>query len=96
MRLLILPYAHSKKIFLNNLKPNTEYFYTSIEKHIHNHESGHDSIDDDEEDEDESSGDSSDDGQSSSRSDSSCPQSDKDTQHQSMVLIICLNMTDHK
>ena len=94
MRLLILPYAHSKKIFLNNLKPNTEYFYTSIEKHIHNHEKkgergGHDSID-------ESSEDSSDDGPSSSRSDSSCPQSDKDTQHQSMVLIICLNMTDHK
>ena len=45
MRLLILPYAHSKKIFLNNLKPNTEYFYTSIEKHIHNHEGEPDSID---------------------------------------------------
>lgn len=73
MRLLILPYAHSKKIFLNNLKPNTEYFYTSIEKHIHNHESGHDSIDD-------SSEDSSDDGLSSSLSDQSCPQSDEGTQ----------------
>ena len=38
MRLFILPYLHSKFIFLNRLKPNTEYFYTSIEQVIHVHE----------------------------------------------------------
>jgi len=30
-RLLILPYLHERRIYLNRMKQNTEYFYTSIE-----------------------------------------------------------------
>lgn len=38
MSLFILPYLHSKYIFLNRQKPNTDYFYTSIEHKIHEHQ----------------------------------------------------------
>lgn len=30
-RILIMPYLHDRKIYLNRLKPNTEFFYSSIE-----------------------------------------------------------------
>lgn len=31
MRILILPYLHERRIYLNRKKMNTDYFYTSIE-----------------------------------------------------------------
>lgn len=38
INLYILPYLHSKFIFLNRNKTNTDYFYTSIETKIHNND----------------------------------------------------------
>jgi len=32
MQLIILPYLHERKIFLNRIKFNTNYFYTSIQR----------------------------------------------------------------
>lgn len=29
-RVMLMPYLHERKIFLNRIKKNTEYFYTSI------------------------------------------------------------------
>ena len=34
-RLCILPYLHERKIFLNRIKQNTKYFYTSLTSVIH-------------------------------------------------------------
>jgi hypothetical protein len=39
-KLMILPYLHERKIYLNRIKMNTDYFYTSIKSCL-NHE-GHD------------------------------------------------------
>ena len=33
-RVMILPYLHDNRIYLNRVKMNTEYFYTSIESSI--------------------------------------------------------------
>ena len=31
LRVLVVPYLHERRIYLNRLKPSTEYFYTTIE-----------------------------------------------------------------
>lgn len=33
-KVMIMPYLHDKRIYLNRLKINTDYFYTSIESEI--------------------------------------------------------------
>ena len=33
-QLMILPYLHERKIYLNRIKVNTDYFYTSIIKEV--------------------------------------------------------------
>ena len=35
-KVMITPYLHDKRIYLNRLKINTDYFYTSIESSIEN------------------------------------------------------------
>jgi len=31
MQVMVVPYLHEKKVYLNEIKANTDYFYTSIE-----------------------------------------------------------------
>ena len=31
-RLVILPYLHERKIYLNKMKPTSKYFYTTLKK----------------------------------------------------------------
>jgi hypothetical protein len=33
-RVMIMPYLHERKIFLNRIKKNTQYFYTSIQHEV--------------------------------------------------------------
>jgi hypothetical protein len=33
-QLMILPYLHERKIYLNRIKVNTDYFYTTIIKEV--------------------------------------------------------------
>ena len=42
--LIILPYLHDHKIYLNRIKINTDYFYTSIETKLGDEEEYHDNI----------------------------------------------------
>lgn len=38
MRLMVVPYLHERKVYLNEIKANTDYFYTSIETQISDEE----------------------------------------------------------
>ena len=31
-KVIVMPYLHEKKIYLNRMKPNTEYFSTSLDQ----------------------------------------------------------------
>jgi len=33
-RVVIMPYLHEKRVYLNRIKQNTEYFYTSINQEL--------------------------------------------------------------
>ena len=33
-RVVIMPYLHEKRVYLNRIKQNTEYFYTSLDQEI--------------------------------------------------------------
>ena len=34
MEVMVVPYLHEKKVYLNEIKANTDYFYTSIETNV--------------------------------------------------------------
>ena len=34
MRVMVVPYLHERKVFLNEIKANTDYFYTTIETNV--------------------------------------------------------------
>ena len=35
-RLLIVPYLHERRVYLNRMKKNTNYFYSSVQRNISN------------------------------------------------------------
>ena len=41
---MLLPYLHDRKIYLNRLKINTDYFYTSVETKPEDEELYHDEM----------------------------------------------------
>jgi hypothetical protein len=43
-RVLVVPYLHENRIYLNRMKPSTEYFYTTIETSYQAEKNYHDAV----------------------------------------------------